>query len=113
MSRKGSHPPVAFSSYIIAATPRSGSTLLCDLLSTTSVAGQPESYYRSEDIQWFAGAWGLSAPDVIGEEAFERAYLAAVRRAGAGETGIFGLRLMWASVAELLARLSLIQPKPA
>lgn len=49
---------------------------------------------------------------MIGEEAFERTYLEAVRRAGAAQTGIFGLRLMWSSVAELSARLSLIHPDP-
>ena len=96
---------MAFLSYIIAATPRSGSILLCDLLSTTGVAGEPQSYYRREDIEDYARAWNLSSTDAIGGEAFERAYLEAVRRAGAGKTGVFGLRLMWVSVAELSARL--------
>lgn len=101
---------MAISSYIIAATPRSGSTLLCDLLSGTGIAGQPQSYYRREDILDYARKWGVSSPDVIGDEAFERTYLEAVRRAGAAQTGIFGLRLMWSSVAELSARLSAIHP---
>jgi trehalose 2-sulfotransferase len=92
--------PVAFLSYVIAATPRSGSTLLCDLLSATGVAGEPQSYYRREDIEDYVRTWGLSSPDAIGDEAFERAYLEAVRRAGAGETGVFGLRLMWVSAPE-------------
>jgi LPS sulfotransferase NodH len=101
---------VAFLSYIISATPRSGSTLLCDLLSATGVAGEPQSYYRREDIQDYARAWKALSPDAIGDEAFERTYLEAVRRAGAGETGVFGLRLMWSTVAELSARLSVIHP---
>jgi trehalose 2-sulfotransferase len=84
--------------------------LLCDLLSGTGIAGQPQSYYRREDILDYARAWGVSSRNVIGDRAFERAYLEAVRRAGAAETGIFGLRLMWSSVAELSARLSLIHP---
>jgi LPS sulfotransferase NodH len=84
--------------------------LLCDLLSGTGIAGQPQSYYRREEIADYARAWGLSAPEVIGDEAFERAYLEAVRRAGAAQTGVFGLRLMWSSVAELSARLSAIHP---
>jgi trehalose 2-sulfotransferase len=103
---------VAVSSYILAATPRSGSTLLCDLLSGTGIAGQPQSYYRREDILDYARTWGVPSPDVIGEEAFERTYLEAVRRAGAAQTGIFGLRLMWSSVRELSARLSVIHPDP-
>jgi len=28
-------------SYLVAATPRSGSTLLCELLASTGVAGRP------------------------------------------------------------------------
>jgi trehalose 2-sulfotransferase len=52
------------------------------------------------------------SPNVIGDEAFERTYLAAVRRAAAAQTGIFGLRLMWRTVTELSARLSAIQPDP-
>jgi LPS sulfotransferase NodH len=86
--------------------------LLCDLLSGTGIAGQPHSYYRREDILDYARKWGVSSPDVIGDEAFERTYLAAVRRAGTTQTGIFGLRLMWSSVVELFARLSAIHPDP-
>src|SRR5579884_3357376 len=103
---------MAFASYIIAATPRSGSTLLCDLLSGTGIAGQPHSYYRREDILDYAREWRVSSPNGIGGEVFERTYLEAVRRAGATQTGIFGLRLMWSSVAELSARLSAIYPDP-
>ena len=103
---------MAFSSYIVAATPRSGSTLLCDLLLGTGVAGRPQSYYRREDIPDYAREWGVCSPDVIGHEAFERAYLEAVRRAGSAQTGIFGLRLMWSSVSELSASLSAIRPDP-
>jgi trehalose 2-sulfotransferase len=103
---------VTVSSYIIAATPRSGSTMLCDLLSGTGIAGHPHSYYRREDILDWAREWGVPPPDVIGDVAFERNYLEAVRRAGAAQTGIFGLRLMWSSVTELSARLSAIHPDP-
>ncbi|HMF66717.1 MAG TPA: Stf0 family sulfotransferase, partial [Phyllobacterium sp.] len=35
-------------SYVICGTPRSGSTLLCDLLESTGIAGRPASYFRSE-----------------------------------------------------------------
>jgi LPS sulfotransferase NodH len=33
-------------SYLIASTPRSGSTLLCEALTNTGVAGNPEEYYQ-------------------------------------------------------------------
>ena len=38
--------PPATRSYLIASTPRSGSTLLCEALSSTGVAGHPEEYYQ-------------------------------------------------------------------
>ena len=34
-------------SYLVCATPRSGSTLLCDLLDQTGVAGHPEEYFEA------------------------------------------------------------------
>ena len=44
-STNGSRPgPVQ--SYLIASTPRSGSTLLCEALTNTGVAGRPEEYYQ-------------------------------------------------------------------
>jgi LPS sulfotransferase NodH len=94
------------SSYIICATPRSGSTLLCDLLSETGVAGRPNSYYRGQDILSWAREWDVSpnSPE------FDRSYLDAVRRVGTGETGVFGFRLMWGSVAELSMRLGTLHP---
>src|SRR4051812_39199959 len=33
-------------SYLVCATPRSGSTLLCELLSATGVAGRPQEYFE-------------------------------------------------------------------
>jgi trehalose 2-sulfotransferase len=34
-------------SYLVCATPRSGSTLLCDLLDQTGIAGHPEEYFEA------------------------------------------------------------------
>src|SRR5690242_19491713 len=34
-------------SYLICATPRSGSTLLCEALINTDLAGRPEEYFES------------------------------------------------------------------
>jgi LPS sulfotransferase NodH len=98
---------MCYSSLILCATPRSGSTFLCDLLTATGVVGKPASYYRREDI----GEWAehLGVPPGKGA-AFERAYLEAVRRKGTGDTGVFALRLMWPSLAELSARLALLFP---
>ena len=34
-------------SYLVCATQRSGSTLLCELLKDTGVAGRPEEYFEA------------------------------------------------------------------
>ena len=97
-------------SYIVCATPRSGSTLLCDLLTETGVAGQPHSYFRREDISWWAEQFGVSTVNWRNEHDFDQAYLAAVLRQGTGGTRVFGLRLMWESVANLSKRLDSFYP---
>lgn len=81
--------------YIICATPRSGSTLLCNLLASTKKTGNPNSYYhRAEIVCDWAAEWNLPGRDTMSEKDFSIAYLEAAIRAGRGETNVFGLRLM-------------------
>ena len=97
-------------SYILCATPRSGSTLLCDMLAATGVAGRPNSFFRQEDILEWAEYWGLFPDDFPDALSFSRAYLAAMIREGRGGTEVFGLRLMWGSVAAASDRLDRLHP---
>ena len=60
--------------YILCATPRSGSTLLCAHLRASGVAGHPQSLFRREDLQEYADYWRITGPD--GRYAFKD-YLAA------------------------------------
>ncbi len=92
--------------YVICGTPRSGSTLLCEMLWATKAAGRPNSYYREQDVLHWAEQWGLSHPDGLETAAFDRAYLAAMREAGSAGTGLFGLRIMKASLADASRRLA-------
>lgn len=92
-------------SYIICGTPRSGSTLICEMLYRSGVAGRPNSYFREVDIAYWAGEWGVSSVEGTETPAFDRAYLAAMREAGAAGTGIFGLRIMYPSLADAGRRL--------
>lgn len=89
---------MAVPSYIICATPRSGSTLLCDLLKQTGVAGRPDSFYRRESRDDFVSRFGIAPGSDL---AFDRRFLDAAIRAGNGGTGMFGLRIMWPSMPEL------------
>ncbi len=93
-------------SYVLCGTPRSGSTLLCEMLAATGVAGRPHSYFRQEDVEEWADAWGVPHPQGIEDPSFDRDYLSAMRREGSAGTGVFGLRLMWASVADATRRLN-------
>ena len=101
----GGRSGLPFPAYIICATPRSGSTLLCDLLTSSGVAGKPRSYLRSEDIGYWAGLWSLGEPATAADPIFNRLYCSAMIQAGTAHTGIFGLRLMWRSVGEAVERL--------
>lgn len=96
--------------YIICGTPRTGSTLLCDLLTSTGRASAPHSFYRRQDILEWAEDWGLPARGTMSESGFNVAYLSAAIAAGRGGTGIFGLRLMRENLDELSAILDQIHP---
>lgn len=90
---------------MICGTPRSGSTLVCEMLFASGIAGRPHSFFREPDIGYWAEEWGVSISDGIESAAFDRAYLAAMREAGSAGTGIFGLRVMWPSLADAKRRL--------
>jgi len=92
-----------FDGYILCGTPRTGSTLLCRLLAATKRVGEPDSFYRRQNIAEWAEEWGLPSPDSMEREAFERLYLAAAIRAGKAGTGLFGMRLMRENLEELQA----------
>jgi LPS sulfotransferase NodH len=93
---------------IICATPRSGTTLLCDLLAETGVTGVPNSFYRAESVDNFAAKLGVSdGPD------FERRYLDAIVAEGRGATDLFSMRVMWPSVATIREALGTVFPDVA
>jgi len=96
--------------YIICATPRSGSTLLCDLLHETGVCGSPHSFFRDQDYEECAEHFGVSVEGWPDRDSFDRAYLDAVVDYGTGATPLFGMRLMWESLAPLAQRLETFYP---
>lgn len=96
--------------YFLCATPRSGTTMLCDLLTNTGQAGRPQSYYRRQDIERRARSYGLHADSFASPVDFDQAYLNAVLQEGRGDAGVFGLRIMWGTVAEMAERLRPLRP---
>jgi LPS sulfotransferase NodH len=70
-------------SYMVCATPRTGSYLLCDLLKQTSVAGQPTEYFSSGYQNYWSSFW---APPSYAD------YLRRIVALGTGMNGVFGVK---------------------
>ena len=105
-------------SYLVCATPRSGSTLLCQLLDETGVAGHPEEYFEAlrhsglprqpheyfdrdrhaNIVERLAFREMPDRPATPNElwvnESYDR-YLAWALNEGTTPNGVFGAKLMW------------------
>src|SRR5689334_3376396 len=106
-------------SYLVCATPRSGSTLLCHLLDQTGIAGHPEEYFEAlrhsgaprkpheyfdpdrhaniiERLAFRELPDGIerTAHPLWEPESYDR-YLASALDAGTTPNGVFGAKLMW------------------
>jgi len=78
---------------------------LCSLLSSTGVAGRPESYFRNEDLVWWARRFGVS---LTSDNRFDyREYAAGVLREGSTPNGVFATRVMWGSLEHVIDGLAL------
>ncbi|MGR6318175.1 Stf0 family sulfotransferase [Micromonospora soli] len=95
-------------SYFLCATPRTGSSLLLGLLESTGVAGRPQAYFRAPDEPLWADRWQL--PRTAGGGFDYADYLAAALVAGRTDNGVFGAKLMWGTLDELVDKLAAIHP---
>ena len=93
-------------SYILCASPRSGSTLLCDLLWQTGVAGKPNAFFRPASVADWCDWWDLPR---VAADAYGQDYLQAAIAQGTQGSDIFGLRIMWDNMAAMLTRLRHLQ----
>jgi LPS sulfotransferase NodH len=109
--------------YLVCATPRSGSTLLCEMLRATGLAGNPLEHFEvlrhsglpRQPREYFGGVadpsvLALLAPLERGRPDDEPPVLWRERILRDGQTpnGIWGGKLMWGHVADLLARARLV-----
>ncbi len=89
-------------SFLICATPHNGSTLLCEALKNTGLAGWPEEYF--EDMKHTAIAEQLAEysqfthepnlPIQSGSATYVE-YLTRVLTVGSTSNGVFGAKIMW------------------
>jgi LPS sulfotransferase NodH len=114
-------------SYLVCATPRSGSTLLCETLRDTGVAGNPLEFFEAvpetgvprRPLDYLRGiddpealALVQDAPphepppysDLRGLGSYQE-HLERVRRAGTTPNGVFGAKIMWAHLEDLARQL--------
>lgn len=83
-------------SYAICGVQRSGTTLLCELMKSTKLAGSPAEYF----LNWEDGDWA-KGHGVQTREAF----LQKVLEEGTSSNGVFGIKLMWNYFHESLSKL--------
>ena len=71
--------------YLICATPRSGSTLLCEALRNTGLAGNPDEYFGPMHVERWNEQWNTQTA---------HQYLERVRKVGSGQNGVWGAKVM-------------------
>lgn len=102
--------PLQYDSYIICGTPRTGSTMLCNLLAATGIAGNPDSFFMRDVDEVWASEWGLPKREGMTHQAYCAAYLKAAIASGKAQTGVFGLRLMRENLGDLMAMIDAVYP---
>src|SRR3954453_5611898 len=114
--------------YLVCATPRSGSTLVCQALKKTGVAGRPEEYFEAlrhsgrprRPEEYFIGIGDKSIFDQlcersVGDEpqprsplwsrtAYDR-YLEWAIETGTTPNGVFSAKLMWGYFGDFISLL--------
>jgi LPS sulfotransferase NodH len=82
--------------YVVCSTPRSGSSLLCELLCNCGLAGAPTEFFDGQQMGEFMQVWGV--------DGFE-AYIGELLRRKTGPNGVFGFKLHHDQLSPQLAAL--------
>jgi LPS sulfotransferase NodH len=83
-------------SYLICATPRSGSSLLCEALRNTGKAGRPEEFFLPRNEPVWQGRWNTST---------YAEYVAEAIKQGTTPNGVFGAKVMWGYFDDFASKL--------
>jgi LPS sulfotransferase NodH len=83
--------------------------MLCKLLELAG-CGRPRSYFRWQSIRRIANEIGIDHEPNLESVEFSRLYLDGIRAQGEAGTGLFGLRIMYENLGEMLALLAKLYP---
>jgi LPS sulfotransferase NodH len=116
------HPRVEGISYLVCATQRSGSTLLCELLKGTEVAGvpdeyfealrstgrprQPRQYFESPDVADIAARLAPFDPGRPEQPGDFEGWFGYALRLGTTRNGVFGAKMMWNYIDDFRTRMA-------
>src|ERR1700730_3110376 len=111
-------------SYLVCATPRSGSTLLCEALTNTGLAGRPKEYFEAlkasgqprQPKEYFTELEDPELARILDEvpqlvspphsiTTDYPIYLTRVLEEGTTPNGVFGAKMMWGYFGDFLAHL--------
>jgi LPS sulfotransferase NodH len=80
-------------SYMVCSVPRSGSSLLCELLCNTELAGAPTEFFDPELMGRFRQRWGATSFDD---------YIVQLLAKKTSPNGVFGIKVHWRQLHNLL-----------
>src|SRR5437899_2678408 len=84
-------------SYLICATPRSGSYLLCEALTNTSLAGRPTEFFDLHQEKKLLDYWQLTVNE------YDQ-YISKVFSLGTTPNGVFGAKIHWFTFDRCMAK---------
>jgi trehalose 2-sulfotransferase len=73
-------------SYLVCSIPRSGSSLLCELLSNTGLAGAPAEFFHPDKMAALKQRWGVET---------QHGYVRELLARKTSPNGVFGLKAHW------------------
>ena len=82
-------------SYIVCSIPRSGSTLLCELLGRTGLAGAPDEFFSPYTMRVMMERWGVETLAEYVQELFAREL---------SPNGVFGAKAHWTQYESAFGR---------
>jgi len=80
-------------SYVVCSIPRSGSSLLCELLASTGLAGAPAEFFHPDKMVALKRRWDVAALED---------YLRELLARKTGPNGVFGIKAHWGQYKPVL-----------